>query len=147
MGDWYTLGIAEAGVYGQGPNPYGSTPSSITTYDNRLENYFHRLMEGGTVIDKRPAFALNYDAAVSAVYRGPMLNPKLPEQTVNRLFEGNIPASQAGKPNSIDSVSLDVYLAYWRPLGVRVGKRQGDSIVWEDGTIEPITVGLVTQTD
>lgn len=147
MGDWITMGIAQNGVYAQGPNPYGSTPSSITTYDNRLENYFHRLMEGGTVIDKRPAFEANFNAAVRGVVSGPMLNPLLPDGTVNRLFSGNISAQEAGQLSGLDNVSLDLYLAYWRKLGVRIGKRQGDSIVWEDGTIEPITVGLVTQAD
>lgn len=83
LGTWYSIGIALSGTHGRGPNAYGP-PSSISGYDTRLERYYQNLREGGWVIDKRPAFERNYEAAYRAVIAGPMDEPSLPDNVIDR---------------------------------------------------------------
>lgn len=148
--DMVFLGIGDsAGCYGHGgilvtvplegggSASWGRYRSSIP--DNRLECYYWRLVDGGTVMDKRPAFALDDKASVGEALRGPMLDPWLESGHIDKLSGAR--AMEPGEvPGCLDSVALDVYLARWRPLGARVGKRDGDAIAWEDGEREAITI-------
>lgn len=138
----YTLEIALAGVNGTSPNPWGSTPAQFSSYDTRLELYMHRLINGGTVIDKRMAFARDADACIKGVMSGPMLNPLLPKGIVDRCYLGHMDLNEAGTLRSLDYVALDIYCDLWRDLGARIGTRVNNTIIWDDGTIDPISEGI-----
>jgi hypothetical protein len=47
---------------------------------------------------------------------------------------------KASKPGwrGLDRCSLREYTEMWRSAGARVGRRMGDQIHWEDGTVEQI---------
>lgn len=137
------LGIGDAGCYGQGQHPDKDprwSRYSVSIPDNRLDCYFWRLVDGGTVLDKRPAFKRDDKAAVHEVIAGPMLDVWLDPGHVDTLMEGKRPLGPDERPRALDSVALDIHLARWRPLGGRAGTRQGDEIVWEDGEREAITI-------
>lgn len=154
------LAIAEAGCYANAPNRFeGEIPASVTIPDNRLSCYYGDVVEGGTIMDKRPAFQRNDSACVRAVYSGPMLQDNLPALTLKRCqwMEGDQlltadsesvimeeegfflkSGGQRIKLSAFDHLSLDLYCQLWRQLGARVGKRVGMTIRWEDGEDELI---------
>lgn len=129
------LGIALAGVYAEAPNQYSKTSVSVTIYDTRLSAYYGDLAEGGIVCDKRPC--KDHPDMVHMVVSGPMRGSYLPEKTKNG-FNGNESCEDARDAGGFDYVSTDLYLGLWRSMGARIGKRVGDTIEWEDGTIESI---------
>lgn len=153
------LGIAEAGCYASAPNRWGDTPASISIPDKRLSCYYGDVVEGGTILDKRPAFEKQSRACTRAVVSGPMLRDNLPALTISRA---DFPENQILTADSVDSIrmepegffltvggdpfklssfdfiSLDLYCQLWRQLGARVGKRVGMTVEWEDGEVEAI---------
>lgn len=129
----YSIGIAQAGVYGRGHNSHGP-PSSITTYDTRLERYYCRLQENGYVIDKRN---VSDDLLIHNVISGPMDDPSLPLNTIHP-FMSDARAYMGEKLGSFDNVSSDIYKAFWKKLGARIGHRKGNLIEWDNGASEPI---------
>jgi|ERR1035437_6413755 hypothetical protein len=139
-GTYTYLQIALAGISGEAPNEYSKlSPARVTIYDKRLANYYHRLVNGGMVIDKRPAFDADNDAAFRAVVSGPMINSILPLGTIDTL-SGMVKSEDPNEARALDSVSKDLYAKYWSKLGARIGVRSDDTIVWNDGEIEPITI-------
>lgn len=140
--DMLVLMIALAGCHGAGANKWGKQSSSISIPDVRLEGYYHCLVDGGIVLDKRPAFAQDDAAGVRGVISGPMLNAQLPDNTIDRFLEGELTLTtdQVSDLGSFDFVSTNLYAAFWENLGARVGQRQGNTVVWRDGTIEQITM-------
>lgn len=110
--------------------------SSRTTYSD-LESLLAtdtELADGAYIFDKRACG----DAAVAAVISGPMNDASLPPLTVSRMFEANRTfasvAEALANPDTtraISSVSLDIYAAFWRGLGARIGRKVNGSIVWE----------------
>ena len=132
---WTYLGICDAGAHGKvGDN------TSITTYDRRLDKYYWRLGEGGVVVDKRPCMEKDASACIHGIVSGPMLKMSLPLKSKD-AWRGIEPCQDAKECGSLSYVSTDLYLSYWRVLGARLGKREGDTIVWEDGSKEQILPG------
>jgi len=154
--EYKLLGIALAGAYLEGTSHGDKT--SCTTYDTHLERYYGRLVEGGIVIDKRPC---GLDTIYAGVMRGPLVDVTLSPGTVKRFSEIQRAANplflagllQSGwgpllahgmfaEPiddyGSLDTVSLDLYIAYWGSRGARIGYRKGTEIHWTDGQIETI---------
>lgn len=126
------LGIGKAGVYGRkGPN------CSVSIPDTRLSAYYGDLIDGGLVVDKRP---VPDDDLVKWVVSGPMLDLALPEKSCHPLWEEVQPCADARllEHAALTDISLDLYLDLWRSLGARIGVREGDDIVWEDGAREQI---------
>lgn len=136
--EYLFLGIAEAGVYAEAPNPWGEHLASVMIYDRRLSCYYGDVVEGGTILDKRPAFQRDETACVREVVSGPMRGLHLPPNTVDVAFQGRQPWAPELKLGGFDYISLDLYLDRWRALGARVGRRVGPTVVWEDGEVEPI---------
>lgn len=58
-----------------------------------------------------------------------------PDNSASGLAQLMMAAPDCG---SFDEVAPDVFAAWWRAHGARIGQRCGDSIVWEDGTREEI---------
>lgn len=146
-----TLEIGLAGCHGQ----YAEGNCSVSIPDARLSPYFGELVEGGYVIDNAPALENDYRLAV----RAPMCRGNLPAGARD-AFPGAADSivahalAQSGPENgysglaqlmliapkcgAFDDVSPDVFAAWWASHGARVGQRRGDTIVWADGTVEPI---------
>jgi len=143
------LSAGHGGITGY-ENPverYGAVVASHSEIpDRRLTCYLGELIEGGYVVDERPA--LMGDDAFSISWHCPMLSLKLKDRQVDRcpkpsqlmLFglQGSFKAMAAARCadesySGLDSVPLSVWLGYWRKHGARIGQRQGNKIVWEDG--------------
>ena len=135
--EYSTLGIALAGVHATAPNQWSSsTAISIQIPDKRLNCYLGNLIEGGTVIDKRTC---DEDDVFEYVVSGPMLQESLPNGTMSAAFcPAPIKCESVRDCKSFDYIALDLYCAYWSNLGARIGKRIGDTIVWNDGEIQSI---------
>lgn len=132
--EYTVLGIATAGVYA---TAYcGTSKISISIPDNRLDPYLGNLLDGGTVIDKRPC--LNNDNFVSMIVTGPMLDDLLPDQHIRPFLEPVRPITKNDKLGPLDFVSLDIYIDIWKAVGARIGKRSNNSIIWDDGTTQEI---------
>ena len=129
--------------------------ASVTIYDRRLAPYLWDLVEDGWVLDNRAALTANPFLAV----RQPLCKGDLPPGTVDKFdhdasqsIVAQVIASEPENPacglaqlmiaapdcGAFDYVAPDVYAAWWRQHGARVGQRRGDTIVWEDGVVEPI---------
>ena len=125
------LGIGDAGCWARiGAN------TSVTIYDMRLHCYYGDVREGGTIIDKRPAFEKDWGACCHLVCSGPMVDMSLDNGMVKKLFDK--PSVFDGDAGAMDMVSLDIYLDNWRALGAKVGHRRGNVVKWEDGSVEEI---------
>ena len=144
--EYSTLGIALAGVHATAPNQWSSsTAISIQIPDKRLNCYLGNLIEGGTVIDKRTC---DEDDVFEYVVSGPMLQESLPNGTMSAAFcsdshslqRRNVPikCEDVRKCKSFDYIALDLYCELWSGLGARIGKRLGDTIMWNDGEIQSI---------
>lgn len=135
------LGIAAAGVYANAPNPWGDTPASVSIPDYRLTAYLGDLVEGGTVIDKRPC--VDRDDFVKMVVSGPILQSNLPSGSI-KVWDGlsrridPCTIEQAKQAKAFDELSLDLYAQVWADIGARVGVRKGNQIHWNDGSIQDI---------
>ena len=133
--EYTTMGIAAAGVYAKiGDN------ISVSIPDKRLFAYLGNLVDGGIVIDKR---TVPKHDLVTWVIAGPMMKEALPSGTKDCLnFEtpraAPIPAKHGDKFSSMDYIALDLYVKLWTDLGARVGTRQGNIILWNDGEVQTI---------
>ena len=129
--EFTTLGIASAGVYATiGDNV------SVNIPDNRLAPYFGDLAENGIVIDKRPC--VERDDFAHMVVSGPMFKESLPEKTVLGWDRIPKPCNDWRDAKSFDYISIDVYLDMWRNVGAKIGRRVGNTIVWECGQVSDI---------
>lgn len=136
---YFLLAICDAGAYLEGTHDYGTC--SCTTYSSRLEDYFHRLTNGGVVLDKRPVMERNPSVCIHEVCSGPMVDVRLPVGTVHGLFSNPEKiSSKWQKLRSLDQIDLHTYAARWWELGARVGVRKGKEIVWDDGSADMIFV-------
>lgn len=129
-----TLSIGEVVALGKGIHSE-STPRTIRIMDKRLTPYLGDLVYGGIVIDQRAA--ANHSEFSRWMTNGPSVNDTLGSCTT--VKDGTqSPCYDARHVGPYNSVSLDLYLALWRSLGARVGKRVGDAIIWEDNVISDI---------
>lgn len=110
------------------------------------EEYLAHCADGATVLDLREVV----ERDIGLVLRAPYVDPFLPDgQIGNRHGLGRALADVAravwgadadgmvanadGFPfNAFDTVALDLYTAYWRHHGARVGRIQNGAVVWED---------------
>jgi len=118
---------------------------SVTYYSNDLDYCLKDAAEGCVIIDKSTCG----DDGVSFVINGPMVDLKLPENTVNR-FSGHetaaimLPAmggsfqSLAAKAikdrewKGLDYISLDLYIAAWKEMGAKVGYYRDGKVEWDN---------------
>jgi hypothetical protein len=139
------LSIGLAGCYGEGIDG-----SHITYYDTRLRPYYGELVEGGYVIDKSAVL----DAKPGLVVLSPLCRGSLPPGTrdvfpgANGSIVAQAIANELDNPaaplarlmlavpdcGAFDDVAPNVYAAWWAKQGARIGQRQGNKIVWNDGT-------------
>ena len=151
---WDYMAIAQAGTYGGGwerwHKDHPPSKFTTTTYDKNFEANFYRLKEGGIAIDKR---TVPDDKIVTYVFNSPMPDPLFPIGKKDRPPEPS-DVMLAGLEGSYKTmaqmmkavpdftgmmrVSVPEYAAWWLDKGARVGVRQGDKIVWTDGTTSPI---------
>lgn len=128
---WSYGGIAKAGFY------LSKRSSSLTGFSAELQPHLHMLADGGTVVDKRK---VPEEKLTDGVLRGPLLDEGLPPDHVSRFASIDSSTHDRSKPlRSLDNAGLHVYVQYWRDLGARIGRREGDQIAWEDGEREDIT--------
>jgi hypothetical protein len=141
--EYTILGIALSGWYGR-----TTEGAHVSSYDKRIETQYAALVDGGVVVDKRPAFDANLKGAIKEVMDGPLLDMSLAPEAEERCPEpsdillygledtfqrwAKKRATDKGW-KGLDSVGLEVYLRRWRALGARIGVRHGDTIHWEDG--------------
>jgi len=155
---------APAGVSGTGTATWGGgSPNRTSTSfycreftDGGLESPLVKLEEGGWLLDKTAA---PLDRVIDGVVSGPMLDITLPPGTIDRFgkkekaaaarmlgvggLQGGfatvtalaITEPETKQYGSLDSISLDLYLDYWRGLGAKVGRKIGGLVEWE-GQIE-----------
>ncbi len=129
--EYTTLGIAAAGAYAT-----IGDDCRVTMYDRRLSPYYGDLAEGGIVIDKRPC--VGHPSFIEAVISGPMLKESLPSHTRQRMFSDAESCDDVKTCRAMDYVSMDLYLNLWRSLGAKIGKRNGNEIVWDNGDVSVI---------
>lgn len=144
-----TLEIGLAGCHGETIDG-----ASITYYDRRLRPYFGCLVNGGFVIDKSKPLDENYTLCVQS----PLCKGAMPPGGISKFqgARGSIVATAlASQPSNgycglarlmltspecgaFDDVAPDVFANWWRVRGARVGQRNGEWILWEDGKEERI---------
>lgn len=132
----FKAGAYAGGLYYMGGKVSGSTShTGYNALEALLTEKASELAEGAYVFDKR---ACGSDGVV-AVIAGPMLDSSLPPMTTVRLFEanqthGSITEALANPETSkaMTSVSPDIYAAFWRGLGCRIGRKVNGAIVWEE---------------
>src|SRR5262249_55869862 len=132
-----TLEIGLAGCHGQ-----TTDGASVTLYDRRLPCYYGELVEGGWVIDKAAVLdPLPGLTVMAARCRGKLVSGRReafrgaqdsfvahalaaqPENGFGGLARLMLAAPDCG---AFDDVSPDVFAAWWRQQGARIGQRQGN---------------------
>lgn len=136
--EYTTLGIALAGVYATAPNKWSADSAcQISIPDRRLSAYLGDLVDGGVVVDKRTC---KEEDIIQWVCSGPMLKESLPDSThenfERQLIHTTLEDILARKIGGFLYIALDLYLALWKYLGARVGRRIGNVIVWEGELFE-----------
>lgn len=118
-----------------------------TTSHRDIAEFLAALEDGGFAIDVRGAV----DRDIRLAFRSPYVDPFLPQgkianehgldrdllSEVARGFWGPAVTPMLdtgdGYPfTGFDTVSLDVYVDFWRRGGARIGRRDGDVFRWED---------------
>ncbi len=144
--EYLLLSIGRGGLTGlPRRGKWGKSTCSIP--DNRLVPYLGDVAEGGYAVDLRPA--LGGDDCVSLALNSPMADVDLSAGEVDRCpmpsalltsglggAYGTLATLKRAKPKwtGLDSVSIVDWLEYWRPAGAKIGQRQGERVLWEDGT-------------
>jgi hypothetical protein len=124
-----------------------------------LEEALSRLVEGGYVIDlsviKEYYLAWIYNAPMSTgeiegryIRRVFVSSNQCPEEPESELFTcdfnrfcsliGQMKETWDGTAEPYDSVSARYEAIYWGSRGARIGQRQKDTLVWSDGSEQPI---------
>lgn len=148
---WYMGGIALVGAWFHGRSEWGwideatgaraRASSSCTTYDtDALRAIRGHLTDGGVFVDKRP---IPEDVLVEWVFVGPMESGDLPEGHARgwgepykmEIREDGIQGA-ARRVGSMGEIATDLYIALWASLGARIGVRKGDTVVWDDGSVD-----------
>lgn len=136
---WPVGGIALSGVWFQRGR------RSLSGHNTDVGANLHRLADGGTFIDKR---AIPRDTLVPLVSGGPMLDTELGPNEVDTFGTRDREAARRMIPGlsggfdvlaqraldetfrGLDKVGLNVYCKLWLDAGARIGRREGDAIVW-----------------
>lgn len=114
------------------------------------------LEDGGVVIDARAVL----DADPGLAGRSPYVDPYLPAGTVRNAHglshsalaavarsawggdAERMLASSAEDPfTGFDTVSLDLYVAFWRRNGARIGRMAGGALAWEESPLAGRSAG------
>lgn len=134
------LGRAFADVYGECKSvvhSYGTSKASIRYPDRRLRPYYGDLKEGGIVIDMS---ACDYALVSKMVISHAMVDVDLAPGMVSSGW-GDCKKTEPGtleNSGSLDYIALDVYADFWHNNGAKVGKREGNFIIWRNGDKEEI---------
>lgn len=129
-------GTCEPRIY-----PTSRERSSVSGLHYNLEDNFCCLVEGGYVVDSRKLYEDHFDVALKQLVSGPMADETLPPGMFCREWNKIEPYVEGMELRGFDFVSLDVFVSLWRKAGSRTGRRKGDTIEWDDGTVEAIKVG------
>jgi len=146
-----------AGVLGDGFSTWSDGAFHVEMRSIRLGPELYRLRDGGWVIDKRLLEPTS--EIIRAVISGPSLDIKLGDYGERSVFgdqerqalalmmgpgglQGDyraVGATILADPN-FDGKMLGpaAYAEYWSRRGARIGRREGDEIVWSDGEREPV---------
>lgn len=147
------LAVLEIGLGGCSGS-YAAENARVTMYDKRISAYYGDVVEGGFVIVKTAIL----DARPSLAFSSPMCQGNLPLGTRDEFqgaagsivahaiaSDGENPARGLAammianpKCGAFDFVAPDVYAAWWREAGAKVGVRRGDRIEWDNGDSEAI---------
>lgn len=129
---------------------------SVHAYDSRITCYYGQLIDGGIVIDrhdvldKRPSLSISspmLDSHIKQVSRfadaiATNDNFMLDALSDPGSFGGLATLAKAATTDkaigAFDYLPLSQWVAWWKNLGARVGRRVGDNIVWDDGEVDPI---------
>jgi hypothetical protein len=122
-------------------------PAAHTHAHPNAGELLSQLEDGGTVIDARAAL----DADIGLAVRAPYVDPFLPPATIcnshglsrpalaavaRGFWGGNSARMLETSPEEpfkgFDTVSLDLYTAFWRRTGARVGRMADGAVAWED---------------
>lgn len=122
-------------------------PGARTHVHSGPDALLAELEDGGAVIDARAVL----DADPGIAGRSPYVDPYLPAGTVRNAHGLSHPALAAvargvwgGSAERMlasctehpftgfDTVSLDLYVAFWRRSGARVGRMAGGTLLWEE---------------
>lgn len=117
--------------------------TSVSGLGGDIDSHFGDVIEDGIVLDKRTCALADI---VHGAVAGPMHDGRLPPKSRQPVLSPVEPCDDPTACRALDYVSTDLYLAYWRERGARIGKRKGKVIVWrkgkvivwEDGTTSPI---------
>ena len=123
--------------------------SGYGTPDRPHAAHPEEMPDGTPVIDKRPA--LETAAGYAWVFRGPMLNPDLPDDQFDPCPAPSLMFAEAMAQSSttfagmlalqkcattergpLDQVSIAEYVAGWKERGARSGRYLAGAIVWDD---------------
>ena len=133
------------------------TPGGVTGYHapharrsathRALDEFLADLEEGGVVLDSREAIDRNFGLVLRSPYVNPYLEPGtvtnahgLSRQALGAVARGfwgsdaevMMDASTEFPFTGFDTVSLDLYVAFWQAHGARVGRLTEGELVWED---------------
>ena len=141
------LAIGLAGCHGQKSNIH------ITYSNSDLIGLFYHLAEGGYVIDKsgplsqNPRLALFSPMCDCSLQSGEVnpigisannivLNALASQSDVCRLIARLVKSQliHRDEPGPFDYISPEAYTVWWAKKGATVGQRNGNSVVWLDGT-------------
>lgn len=123
--DWKLIGRGKAGGHANGLTEENATSGSGAT----IEEYAKQAKNGTPVYD---AMEADYDAFVSHVYRGPIVDPTLPAGTVGLFMGGSKPYRTTDRIGSLDTVAVDValWLLFRNVPGVRFGIVKSGAVQW-----------------
>jgi hypothetical protein len=127
-------------------------PGSRTQASHRDQGeLIESLEEGGIVLDSREAIEREFALVLRSPYAEPYLDPGVVTNAhgltrqglegVARAVWGSaslvmLDSTESFPFTGFDTVALDLYVAFWRSHGARVGRRVEGVLVWE----EPVAV-------
>ncbi len=140
--DMMICGQSQSGAHGDSyqSNSSSSSTSGYDTLENFIKEHKDRLCDGAYVIDSR---GLTWDQACNCI-SGPMEKCQLDPLTIDSW--GKIsklePKDLLNLPEikGFNYVSLDIYAAFWRKIGSRIGRycrsidengKDNSEVIWE----------------
>lgn len=112
-----------------------------------LDEFLAGLEEGGVILDSREAIDQNFGLVLRSPYVDPYLAPGtitnahgLPRNALGAVARGfwgqdaevMLDTSAEFPFTGFDTVALDLYVAFWKAGGARVGRRTNGTLVWEE---------------
>lgn len=138
----YLLIGSHNGCFGEGTD--GTNQFHSTIYDTRVWSYFGELVDSGYVIDRSALYL--QDGYVSWILKEPLVDLSLPfgatsplptpgDVLLSGLHATAAPVLAGIASGAVcgDKVALNVLVDYWRERGARIGKREGNTVRFEDG--------------